>query len=94
MNRQTIEEILVERGYASAHARMVSEDLMHLEAPLESVFRQWLETGETGDYAFRGYTLRYFTVVWKMQYPAAVLTLDWILKDPERAIQELKNGIR
>lgn len=94
MNRQTIEEILIERGYTPAHARAAGEELVHLEAPLEGIFRHWLETGTTGDYAFRGYTVRYFMEVWKMKFPAAILTLDWILKDPDRAIHELKNGIR
>lgn len=94
MNKQTIVSILVERGYNRANAAAVCEDLLRLEAPLVKIFRQWLDTGAEQDFLFRDYSIRYFMANWGMKFPAALLTMDWILKEPEKAIEELKNKIR
>lgn len=94
MDKTTIIAILIERGYKSSNARRVAEDLQHLSAPLDVMFRKWVDSGETRDFAAHGYAVSAFVNDWKMKYPAALLTMDWLLKEPETAINELKRGIR
>ncbi|MCM1302291.1 MAG: hypothetical protein NC250_09415 [Alistipes senegalensis] len=94
MNKNTIISVLAERGYKPRNAALVADDLMHLSSPLDVALRRWLDTEEIVDFSAEGYSVAQFMQQWGMKYPAALLTMDWILKEPEIAIQELKKGIK
>lgn len=94
MDKNTIISILTERGYKPHNATLVADDLAHLSSPLDTAFRRWIDTEEIDDFSAHGYSISGFMQEWKMKYPAALLTMDWILKEPETALRELEKGIR
>ena len=94
MDKNTIISILTERGYKPHNAALVADDLTRLSSPLNVALRRWLDTEKMSDFSANGYSIFQFMQQWGMKYPAALLTMDWILKEPETAIRELKKGIK
>lgn len=94
MDKNTIIAMLTERGYKPRNAALVADDLMRLSSPLDVALRRWLDIEERSDFSAEGYSVFQFMQQWGMKYPAALLTMDWILKEPETAIRELKKGIK
>lgn len=94
MDKNTIIAMLTEHGYKPRNAALVADDLMRLSSPLDVALRRWLDIEEMSDFSAEGYSVFQFMQQWGMKYPAALLTMDWILKEPETAIRELKKGIK
>ena len=95
MEGQTIIEILKQRGYDSRSAELVVGDLLQLSNPLDSFFDEWLnDDSNLSDFTAAGYSVLHLMDERKMTYPAALLTMDWVLKDPESALRSLKRGIK
>ena len=54
----------------------------------------WIEKGICKNFVSEGYSITDFMEKRKMKYPAALLTMDWLIKEPERAKESLKRGLR
>ena len=76
-----IKYILIDRGYNERNAKLVAHELTLLSAPLQPLLSQWLDNEQ--HMQKRG-----------MTYPAALLTIDWLLKEPEEAKLSLSRGIK
>lgn len=92
--RNEIYKALVENGYSNKSANLVLCDLMQLSAPLNDYLTEWIETGCCKDYAVDGFSIFDFQKNRKMKYPAALLTMDWLIKEPEKAKESLRRGKR
>ena len=92
--RNKIYEILIENGYSENSANLVLNELAQLSAPLNECLVEWIETGNCKDYAVDGFSIFDFQKNRKMKYPAALLTMDWLIKEPEKAKESLKRGLR
>ena len=92
--RNKIYEILIENGYSENSANLVLNELAQLSAPLNECLVEWIETGNCKDYAVDGFSIFDFQKNRKMKYPAALLTMDWLIKEPEQAKESLKRGLR
>ena len=92
--RNKIYEILIENGYSEKSANLVLNELAQLSAPLNDYLEEWIETGNCKDYTVDGFSIFDFQMNRKMKYPAALLTMDWLIKEPEKAKESLKRGIR
>lgn len=95
MDKKNILNLLEQRGYDSRSAQLVIDDLLQLCSPLNEYFEAWLnEESFSQDYAKNGYSLLGLMSERKMTYPAALLTIDWVIKDPNAAIKSLNRGIK
>lgn len=94
MNMNTIENILIQRGYNQEDAVSVAADLGNVTDCLKAVLDKWLLDGLESDYEAEGYTILGLKEQFEMTYPAALLSIDWIIKDPSEAIECIKRGIR
>lgn len=92
--RNKLYEALVENGYSEKSANLVLNELAQLSAPLNDYLVEWIETGTCKDYAVDGFSIFDFQKNRKMKYPAALLTMDWLIKEPEKAKESLKRGLR
>ena len=92
--RNKIYEALIENGYSEKSANLVLNELAQLSAPLNDCLVEWIETGNCKDYAVDGFSIFDFQENRKMKYPAALLTMDWLIKEPEKARESLKRGLR
>ena len=58
---------------------------------MKTIFDKWLEDADgTEDYEAHGFSLSGMMEKYKMTFPAALLTMDWIIKEPEIAIKAIK----
>ena len=95
MEKEIIYNILTGRGYDAKSASIIIPELQVLIAPLDTYFEQWVkDESSTQDYVSNGYSIKQLMEERGMTYPAALLTMDWIIKEPENAIRSLKRGIK
>lgn len=93
--KQRIVEILIARGYTEKQAKVLGESLSKIDASLKVGLDKWLiNESEEADYNIHGFTLSEIKQKFKMTYPAALLSMDWVLREPEKATKSINNGIR
>lgn len=85
---------LIENGYSKRSADLILNDLLQLSAPLDAYLEEWIENGICKDYIYKGFSIKDFQYKRNMKYPAALLTMDWLLKEPEKAKESLRRGLR
>lgn len=88
-----IAEKLLKQGYPDRVANLVSLDLVKVDSNLMPLVERWLN-GEEDDYKSHGYSIFGLMNSRGMTYPAALLTIDWLIKEPEKAKKSLEKGIR
>lgn len=94
MKIETIKDILIARGYNEQNAAIASNELSKISEELSPLLSQWLDNGSfQKDYSAHGYSIGKLLKD-GMTYPAALLTMDWLLKEPENALRSLTKGNR
>lgn len=95
MNTTQIIEILMDRGYDLHSARLVAPELEKLCDPLNEMFEKWIKDKSViVDFSSHGHSIASLMAMRHMEYPAALLTMDWIVKEPDIALRSLKKGIK
>lgn len=90
-----IENILIERGYPENAATVVSRKLSNLSGQLRDAASSWLDSGSEPVVSSHGYSTKSLMERFPgMKYPAALLTIDWLERDPEKAKSIIEKGIR
>ena len=92
---ENIKKILIERGYPENAATVVSKKLSNLSGQLREAASSWLDSGYEPIVSSHGHSTK--SLMEKlpgMKYPAALLTIDWLERDPEKAIIAIEKGIR
>lgn len=95
MEKDYIYNVLLERGYDEKSARLVAPELMALNHPLDAYLEKWMQNeSDISDYDAHSYSIKQLMDERNMTYPAALLTMDWLMKEPEAAVASLKRGIK
>jgi len=81
-----------EFGYSSQGARIVWDRLCRLDPAIASSFLGWWVQGIEPDIKIHGYSVKRLEEEHSMTPIAAFLTLDWLVREPERAQRSLKKG--
>lgn len=91
-----IKSLLMDRlGYSSYEADMLADDLCKLHPELKPLFERWVCEGiECDSTVFHGYSIDTLRSGSKMNFIAALLTLDWLLREPEKALPIIRRGIK
>ena len=89
-----ISSILQERGYSEKHSVKVAADLQNIDDRLKILLNKWLVSEEENDCYVEGFSLLELKRKFDMTYPAALLTMDWLIKEPENAIRSINRGIK
>ena len=92
--RNRIYTALIDNGYTEKSANCVLEELLHLSYPLDTYLAEWINNGNCKDFIFDEFSVCDFQKKRRMNYPAALLTMDWLIKEPEKAKESLLRGIR
>ena len=92
--KEYIKKILIERDYPEKQADSVTSNLLDIDQTLQKGLLLWLENQEETDYQIEGFKLSELKRKFDMTYPAALLTIDWLIKEPETAIKGINRGIR
>ena len=82
-------------GCDDAKAAYIETKLLQIDDSLKPMLAKWLQNDEvSGDEVFHGYSIHMLMGTYRMKFTGAILTLDWIIKDPASAEKALKYGIR
>lgn len=95
MEKDYIYNVLLERGYNTYTARLVAEELLKLHKPLSEYLTYWLDNeSHRKDFIINGYSIFQLQMERQMTYPAALLTMEWLINEPKIALKSLKRKIR
>jgi len=91
---EKIKDILKMRGYPEKQAFSVANDLQEIDSALQDALQRWLVIEEEMDFQIEGFKLSELKQKFDMTYPAALLTMDWLIKEPELATKSINRGIK
>lgn len=95
MDKLEIQEILMQRGYSERNASLVAEEMVNITPQLRNLLGGWLmDKSYCKDYEVGEYSVMRLQKERRMNYPAALLTLDWLIKEPKAALRSLNRGIK
>ncbi len=94
MNIDNIKNYLLQRGYSIREAEVLSEDLCAVSEELKPILENWIQSGKESDYASHGFSIKGLMGKYGLKYPAALLSIDWVVKEPNIAIPAIEKGIR
>ena len=90
MKTEEIKKLLETRGYSPQNAGLVAKEIQSLEPSLIPLWEKWaVDAKDCEDYEAEGYSISFFMEKQRMKYPAALLTIDWLLKEPNKAKEAL-----
>lgn len=91
---EAIKDILAMRGYTAKQAVIVAAELEKIDWQLQKGLQIWLAEEKETDYLIEGVKLSELKLKFSMTYPAALLTMDWLIKEPELAMKSINRGIK
>ena len=94
MNKNQIVQALLNHQYTQIEAEGVANELFQIDSQLIPLLDKWIQDEIETDYLIEGFSLLGLKSLYKMTYPAAILTMDWLIKDPKTAIAAINKGIR
>ena len=94
MERNRIIEILKEQGYPTFMLEKTADKVENLSQPLKVSFSNWVESGIEPSFSIKGYSYSTLIEKFNMKPVGAFITLDWIVREPEKAIENLNRGIK
>lgn len=91
-----MKDIIRERmGCTDKKAEAIEKKLQGICSELKPVLEEWLETGnEDYDKRYEGFSINSLIKEYGMRFTGALLTADWLIRDPEAAKKALKEGIK
>jgi hypothetical protein len=94
--KEKIMKILIEDlSYTEYIARVTAEDLLSIDERLMDGLNTWVESGIMKNYSVQSFSTDDFVLRKGFTYPAALIAIDWLLRDYFTAYQELTsfNGV-
>jgi len=90
--RDIIGRLKSEFGYEQAGAQLVADDLEGSDPAVRRAFLEWLTSGRLPILSVEGFDVPKLMREHGMNVPAALLTLDWLLREPKAALASLRRG--
>ena len=92
LKKELVDGLITRFGYPKSGANLISSKLVHLQQPIKSAFKDWWLLGEKPNAEIEGYTFESLMESHGMNPIAAFLTLDWLIREPQRAKESLNRG--
>lgn len=87
-----VRRLVTEFSYPEAGARLIAEKLASSQPQIQTAIETWWDEGEAPTFEVAGYSFERLTREHNMNPFAAFLTLDWLLREPEKAVTSLQKG--
>ena len=87
-----VPRLMKEFGYPENGARLVADDLVGCSDAIWDIFWDWWQGGELRPYSVEGYSASDLMSERGMNPIAALLSLDWLIREPEQAKESLRKG--
>ena len=87
MDKNNVTKVLTEReGYTQKRAVLLANECQNISEELLPLFEKWLQDASVKeDFTVQGYSLLNMMQQREMHYLAALLDMDWLIKEPEKA---------
>lgn len=87
MDKNNVIKILTEReGYTQKRAKLLASECQNISEELLPLLERWLQDASIKeDFVIQGYSLLNMMQQREMHYLAALLDMDWLIKEPEKA---------
>ncbi len=76
---------LINQGYEIKPASLAAHELTKVDDSIWPLVEGWL-VGKEADYSVQEYAISKLMKTRGMTYPAALLTIDWFIKEPDAAL--------
>ena len=94
IEKSKIIEILKSEGYPEFMYEDTCNKVTCFHECITKAFISWLENNDTPDIMIEDYSYDFLTNQMNMHPIGAFITLDWLIREPEKAKQALKRGIK
>jgi len=93
--KDKIKEILMkELNYSEYAADTTADDLINIHLQLQPAFQKWFEKREITNMEVMGVSIKQLMEQRGYTFPSALISMDWLLTEPDIAKKELINEIR
>lgn len=82
-----------DEAYAGKDLQSLYNAIMKSVPEVQEAIGTWLDTGETRVLESHGTTSDMLMNQYSINYCAAVLTIDWIIREPQKALVAIARGI-
>jgi len=89
---EVTQRLMSEYGYDTKGAALIAEKLLNLQTSVASQFQEWWLTGTLNNLIVQDYSIKRLQSEHGMNTIAAFLTLDWLVREPEKARRSLRKG--
>ena len=89
---ELVELLSMKFGYSFEKAPETAERLLSANKKIQDAFIDYLKDKTVSPLTIEGYDMKFFMQKYKMSAVAALLSLDWIIREPERAKKIIKRG--
>ncbi|PLS68089.1 MAG: hypothetical protein CV045_09900 [Cyanobacteria bacterium M5B4] len=87
-----IPHLMSELGYSYQGAQLVVVKLRQSAPEIQAAFRVWWESGHIPELEVETYSVARLMQHHSMNPIAALLTLDWLIREPAKALASLQRG--
>lgn len=94
MKRKQIIEILKEEDYPEYMIEQTADKIENLENEIKEAFEKWHLDGTIPAIKLEGYSYQDLVNQFGMKPVGAFVTLDWLKKEPGKASDALRRGIK
>lgn len=94
MDRVRIKEILVEEKYPEFMIEKTADKIENFSQIVAKAFRVWYESKEHSSIVVEGFSFKDLISKWGMNPIGAFITLDWLMREPEKAKEALNRGVK
>lgn len=84
--------LISQAGYKPHVAELTADDLLAAQPVIQQAFKVWYDTEVLPELEIEGYTAQRLIAEYHLHPVAALLTLDWLLVDPQEALTALRYG--
>jgi hypothetical protein len=89
---ELIPRLITEFHYPPQGAKIIAEKLVNSMPEIQKAFLNFWEKGEVPLLEVDGYTISNLETEHGMKLLAALLTLDWLIREPDKAKASLRKG--
>lgn len=93
MTQRELYPLLIDKGFEHDLALHFAAKLSTIQKELVPCLSGWLSRGEEQDFSVEDFSISFFMEVFQLSYPAALVTVDWLLREPEVAKKAIQQGI-
>lgn len=94
MEKEQIIKVLKEQEYPEFMIENTINKIINFSPVVTKVFELWINNGREPNINIEGYSYTELVNNWGMKPIGAFITLDWLIREPEKAKTSLRKGIR